>query len=591
MRPAIAIAVVLVALIVGTVVHLQATAGASTTSESIKTEPAPVYLMGAAHTPGFNDTQWRTSLEVCNFSGVSRSYELAFLYRGQSNLDPQIVELALPPGLCAKSPDVVVSVFGYDEAVGTIRLTTDGDGIVAVARTYNDTPEGTYGTSLGARPADQAVVHGTSTVLVHLAQSASDSDGYRTNLDLLNVTELEIAVEIALYSSAGIHLGTRSTDLAPFEYSQETRVFRQVTGDEVADGYAVIRTTTAGGALMTAASLVDNRTGDTTTIEASGVPSSERWLEPENMGPVINSPDDEWYPVFARDGSFMVFVARGRGGSGSGDLYISRFVDGEWQMPENMGPNVNTSGFESAPYLSADDNTLYFTSNGGAGASNFDLWYCPLDDGVPEPRVRLPSPLNTGAIDCCPVISPDGNTMYMCSDRSGGYGSLDVWVSHRVGGVWQQPVNLGETVNTPWIDSPRWLSDDGTTLIIDSTRAGRIGGADLWSVVKSGAEWLAPVNFGPPINSRFDEQGPGFIGNEGTIGGRMYFGSGRSGGYGGWDLWYSDFDTPVAAKAMAGAGTGPIRLPAVTTIAPRARTAATGEPVPTGRACCSGGDS
>jgi hypothetical protein len=590
MRSAIVIASVLVALIVGTVVHLQATAGASTTSQSTTTEPVPVYLMGAAHTPGFNDTQWRTSLEVCNFSGVSRSYELAFLHRGESNTEPQLVELGLASGQCVNSPDVVVSVFGLEEAVGTIRLTADGDGIVAVARTYNDTPDGTFGTALGASPVDAAVVDGESAVLVHLAQSASETDGYRTNLDLLNVTDLEIDVEIALYSSAGSHLGTLSTTMMPFEYSQETRVFRQVTGDEVADGYAVIRTTTVGGALLTAASLVDNRTGDTTTIAASGVPNTERWLEPVNMGPVINSPGDEWYPVFARDGSFMIFVGRGRGGYGSGDLYISRFVDGEWQAPENMGPNVNTGGFESAPYLSADDRTLYFTSDGGGTAGSFDVWYCPLDDGVPEPRVRMESPLSTGALDCCPVISPDGNTLYICSNRAGGFGSLDVWVSQRVGGVWQQPVNLGDTVNTYAIDSPRWLSDDGTTLIIDSDRPGRLGGVDLWSVVKSGTEWLTPVNLGPPINSRFHEQGPGFIGNEGAIGGRIHFGSGRSGGYGGWDLWYSDFDTPIATAAAAAAGSGPVRVSAVTAIAPAAGSARTDEPVPTRSGCCSSAD-
>jgi len=589
MRSAIVIAAFLVALSVGTMVHLQGAAGASTTAESTKAETGPVYLMGAAHTPGYNDTQWRTSLEVCNFSGVSRTYELAFLYRGESNPDPLTVELGLAPGLCVNSPDVVVSAFDLAEAVGTIRLTADGDGIVAVARTYNDTPEGTFGTALGTNSVDQAAVCGTSAVLVHLAQSALESEGYRTNLDLLNVTGLEIVVEIALYSSAGSHLGTLSTTLMPFEYSQETRIFRQVTGDEVADGYAVVRTSTVGGALLTAASLVDNRTGDTTTIEASRPPTSERWLEPENMGPVINSSNDEWYPVFARDGSFMIFVARGRGGYGSGDLYISRFAAGEWQTPENMGPNVNTTGFESAPYLSADDRTLYFTSDGGGAVGSFDLWSCQLDDGIPEPRVRMPSPLSTSALDCCPVVSPDGNTLFMCSNRAGGFGNLDVWVSQRVGGVWQPAVNLGETVNTAWIDSPRWLSDDGTTLIIDSNRPGRLGGVDLWSVAKSGSDWLAPVNLGSPINSRFDEQGPGFIGNEGVIGGRIYFGSGRSGGYGGWDLWYSDFGAPVATEAVASGGSGPVRVPAVTSIAQRTQSTQTDGKAPTGRCCCSSG--
>jgi len=591
MRSILIIATALVFAIVGAVVHLQATADASTATAFTKNTPIPVYLMGAAHTPGYNDTQWRTSLEVCNFSGVSRSYELGFLHRGESNPDPATVELALAPGLCVNYPDVVTSVFGFDEAVGTIRLTADGDGVVAVARTYNDTPDGTYGTALGANPADRAVAHGASTVLVHLAQSASDTDGYRTNLDLLNVTDLELAVEIALYGSTGVHFGTLSATLEPFEYSQETRVFRQVTEGEVADGYAVIRTTTAGGGFLAAASLVDNRTGDTTTISASAVPSSERWLEPENLGPVINTAGDEWYPIFARDGSFMIFVSRGRGGYGGADLFISRFLDGEWQVPENLGANVNTAGFESAPFLTTDDRTLYFTSNSGGIAGSFDVWYSQIEDGVPGPRVKIPSPISTGALDCCPVLSPDGNSLYICSDRTGGYGSLDVWVSQKAGGEWQPPVNLGQVVNSSGLDSPRWISDDGNTLIIDSNRPGRIGGADLWSVVKSGAEWLAPVNLGAPVNSRTDEQGPGFLGNNGEIGGRIFFGSGRPGGYGGWDIWRSDFGYPVAAGVVAASGAGPVRLPAVTAIAKQAETGSAAGQAPIGRGCCSSSDS
>jgi len=162
------------------------------------------------------------------------------------------------------------------------------------------------------------------------------------------------------------------------------------------------------------------------------------------------------------------------------------------------------------------------------------------------------------------VLSRDGNSIYICSDRNGTFGSLDVWVSQKVGGTWQTPVNLGETVNSFLVDSPRWISDDGNTLIIDSQRLeGRIGAIDLWYVVKSGADWLAPVNFGTPINSRWDEQGPGFFGNDGAIGGRIFFGSGRTGGLGGWDIWYSDFGYPVAAKATNVGESGPMRVPNV----------------------------
>lgn len=585
MRAASIVASVVVLLVGGAVVHLQATPDAPATPPSTKTTSEPVYLMGAAHIPGFNDTEWRTSLELCNFGGVSRTFELALLLRGQPNPEPDTVALSLTPGRCVNYSDAVVSVFGFDEAVGTIRLTADGDGVVAVARTYNDTPDGTYGTSLGAIPASRAVGGDDVAVLVHLAQSGEDHVGYRSNLDLVNVGELEIDVEVELYGAAGDHLGTVSNTLEPSEYRQITRVFRQVTGGEVADGYAVIRADTADGALLASASLVDNRTGDTTTIEANAVTSSERWLEPINMGSPVNSAGDEWYPIFARDGSFMIFVASGRGGYGSGDLYISRFVAGEWTSPENMGTNVNTAGMDSAPYLSANDRTLYYTSESRPGAGTADIYSCPLDDGVAGPRTALPSPINAGPVDCCPVLSPDGNTIFICSDRSGGYGNLDVWMSVRVGGQWQPMVNLGPEINTEWFESPRWLSDDGRTLIIDSNRPGRIGGFDLWAMTKNGDEWLAPVNLGGPINSRSNEWGPGFLNNQGAVGGRICFGSGRSGGSGGWDLWCSDLGAPVLSAAVTSPTGRPARLRAVSVAAMGSTAETAGDP-PAGNGCC-----
>ena len=516
-------------------------------------------------------------MEVCSTAASALTYELELLEDEQENLSPRVASFVVAPGRCTRHEDAVASAFGLDEGSGTIRLTAPSPSLLVVGRTYNDTPDGTYGTSLGASSAAEAAVHGEHAVLVHLAQSASDADGYRTNLELLNVTDLQLAVEIALYSAAGGQLGTLSLALGPFEYSQETKIFRRVTRDEVADGYAVIRTTTAGGALLAAASLTDNRTGDTTTIGPSKAPTS--------------SEGDDWYPVLARDGSFMIFVSFGHGGYGSGDLYITRFADGEWQPPQNMGPNVNSNGFESAPYLSPDDRTLYFTTNGSQDSFSFDLYSCPLDDGVAGPRVRLPSSINAGATTCCPVISPDGNTLYMCSDRDGGFGYLNVWMSRRVGGIWQPAVNLGAAVNTQYNDSPRWLSDDGATLIIDSNRRDGIGGFDLWSTTKSGGNWLAPVNLVPPINSSGHEQGPGFLGNDGAIGGRIYFGSSRAGGYGGLDIWYSDFGVPLATGVAAASGAGAVPPPAVASIARGAQTGAADQPGSTCRSRCCGSES
>jgi hypothetical protein len=104
-----------------------------------------------------------------------------------------------------------------------------------------------------------------------------------------------------------------------------------------------------------------------------------------------------------------------------------------------------------------------------------DIYRCHLTNGVPGPHENLGPPINGSAYECCPVISADGNSFFICSDRAGGYGSMDVRAFQRSGGAWGNAVNLGPQVNTPQTDCPRWISDDGSTLLICSTRTGGYG--------------------------------------------------------------------------------------------------------------------
>lgn len=264
------------------------------------------------------------------------------------------------------------------------------------------------------------------------------------------------------------------------------------------------------------------------------------WQEPENLGQTINSEFSDWYPVLARDGSFLIFVSTRPGGEGQGDLWISYSQAGVWQTPQNLGPNVNTAGFESAPFLAAGDSVLYYASFAAGGSGAMDIYWCELSDGVPGPRYNMGSPINGPALDCCPVLSKDGNSLYICSDRGPGYGQMDVWVSERTPVGWSQPVNMGGMVNSSNTDCPRWISDDGNTLLIASTRSDGHGDADLWYTERSDDIWGEPINLGDTINTSAAEWGAWFSENEGEIAGTMYFGSGRSGGIGQWDVWYSE---------------------------------------------------
>jgi hypothetical protein len=263
------------------------------------------------------------------------------------------------------------------------------------------------------------------------------------------------------------------------------------------------------------------------------------WQGPTNLGPVVNSVYDDWYPVIAEDGSYMIFVSNRPGGLGAPDLWISYKVGDEWGAPENLGAGVNTGAGESAPYLAENDTVLYFASFGFGGYGGMDIWTCPLTDGVPGTKTNLDSEINTSGLECCPAVTSDGQTLYFCSDRAGGFGQMDVWVSEKSGGTWGEPYNMGSVVNTAWTDCPRWLSDDGDTLVISATCIGGYGQADLWYTTRSGDDWTEPINFGPEINSSANEWGPGFYCNHGDVGGIIYFGSGREGGEGGWDIWTS----------------------------------------------------
>ncbi|UCE27199.1 MAG: PD40 domain-containing protein [Candidatus Coatesbacteria bacterium] len=263
------------------------------------------------------------------------------------------------------------------------------------------------------------------------------------------------------------------------------------------------------------------------------------WQEPENLGATVNSVYNDWYPVIPEDGSYMIFVSDRPGGYGGGDLWISYKVGGEWVTPENLSAEVNTGAAESAPYLAENDTILYFASFASGGYGGMDIWSCPLVGGVPGPKTNLGPEINTVNLECCPAVTTDGQTLYFCSDRPGSIGQMDIWVSEKTGDTWGVPYNLGGIVNTAQTDCPRWLSDDGDTLVISSTCVGGYGQADLWYAAKSGDDWNQPVNLGPEINSYAAEWGPGFYCNHGDMGGIIYFGSGRGGGEGAWDIWMS----------------------------------------------------
>jgi len=138
------------------------------------------------------------------------------------------------------------------------------------------------------------------------------------------------------------------------------------------------------------------------------------------------------------------------------------FVFGE---PENLGPIVNSSAMEWGPSFSADYLEMFFVSDRPGGFGNWDIWVTTretADDDWGTP-INLEPPVNSSYLDHSPAISADGLEFYFCSTRPGGVGYEDIWVTRRESkdDTWGSPVNLGQPANSPTLDYGVFISEDG----------------------------------------------------------------------------------------------------------------------------------
>lgn len=153
------------------------------------------------------------------------------------------------------------------------------------------------------------------------------------------------------------------------------------------------------------------------------------WSDPLNMGPAINTEFWETAPSLSPDKNILYFCSNRPGGYGGSDLYVSyRLPNGKWSQAENMGPGVNTAGDEMAPFIHADNQTLYFTSSGWPGYGGSDLFVMKKNaDGKWGAPINLGYPINTIENEGSMAVAANGVTAYYASDRSDSRGGLDIY--------------------------------------------------------------------------------------------------------------------------------------------------------------------
>jgi len=229
------------------------------------------YIPGSAHVTGTGGTRWRTDLEVLALDSQPATFAIDLLERNHENGSPVSKTLTLASGEAARYSDALSSLFSFGGAAA-LRLRPLTGRIMATSRTYNQVSKGTYGQFIAAVPGDASFTTGNSAFLIQLADSASTSGGYRTNIGLVNTSGAPITVAIDLHNGAGTLLGTKTVDLRAYEYKQIDRIFRTVTSGDLGVCYAVLTSSTPGGSFLAYGSVVDNRSGDPVFVPAAGTP-------------------------------------------------------------------------------------------------------------------------------------------------------------------------------------------------------------------------------------------------------------------------------------------------------------------------------
>ncbi len=176
----------------------------------------------------------------------------------------------------------------------------------------------------------------------------------------------------------------------------------------------------------------------------------------------LNTPENEGAHCITPDGQYLFFTGCGfKHGFGSCDIYITRFVNGDWIDPVNMGEKINSSAWESQPSLSPDGKRLFFSSERNGGIGGRDIWVADFSNGKWQTPVNLGPTINTTADESTPFIHHDNKTLYFRSDGHIGMGKNDLFFSKQNQDSWSTPINLGYPINTKGEEGALAVSTDG----------------------------------------------------------------------------------------------------------------------------------
>lgn len=253
-----------------------------------------------------------------------------------------------------------------------------------------------------------------------------------------------------------------------------------------------------------------------------------------NAGDSVNTADAEYFPSITVQDSLFLFMRRTN--FKREDFYTSTLTKNKFSKASPLSDDLNIEEKKGSMSLTQDLNTLYYAADyNEKGFGRYDIYkVTKTKKGWSEPK-NLGKNINSDYWDSAPSIAPDNQALYFCSNRPGGYGGIDIYVTYKnEKGFWEEAVNMGPTINTTGDEQAPFIHADNKTLYFSSNGWPGFGGADLFVIRKKiEGNWSSPLNLGYPINT-FDNEGSIAVAGTGLEG---YIASDRADSRGSLDIY------------------------------------------------------
>jgi tetratricopeptide (TPR) repeat protein len=220
----------------------------------------------------------------------------------------------------------------------------------------------------------------------------------------------------------------------------------------------------------------------------------------ENVGGLFNDEKDNFNPLISADGKTFAYMVSLKFYDA---VMFSRLINGKWTPPLNITPELQSDGDFYISCLSADGKLLFLSKDDNETS---DIYVSSFDGSHWSKTIKLNKNINTKYWESHAFLSEDGNQIVFASDRPGGFGGLDLYLSRKTNGDWGPAVNLGPEINTEFNEDRPFLINNGKTLFFSSQGHENIGGYDLFrSDLQTNGLWSNPKNLGYPLNTPDDD--------------------------------------------------------------------------------------